>query len=48
MNNETFDIMKEDIELDAAIAETETEHTSDNQLIDAMEALSQLRSKYFG
>jgi len=48
MSIETFDSMLEDRELDAAIAETEAEYTSDDQLIDAREALSSLKRKHFG
>ena len=45
MSIETFDSMLEDRELDAAIAEAEAEYTSDDQLIDAREALSSLKRK---
>lgn len=48
MSIETFDSMLEDRELDAAIAEAEAEYTSNNQLIDAREALSSLKRKHFG
>jgi len=48
MNIETFDAMLEDRELDAAIAGAEAEYTSDNQLVDAREALSKLKRKHFG
>jgi prevent-host-death family protein len=48
MSIETFDSMLEDRELDAAIAEAEAEYTSDDQLIDAREALSSLKRKHFG
>jgi len=48
MSIETFDSMLEDRELDAAIAEAEDEYTSDDQLIDAREALSSLKRKHFG
>ncbi|HBV96329.1 MAG: prevent-host-death protein [Peptococcaceae bacterium BICA1-7] len=48
MSIETFDSMLEDRELDAAIAEAEAEYTSDNQLVDAREALSSLKRKHFG
>jgi prevent-host-death family protein len=48
MSIETFDAMLEDRELDAAIAEAEAEYTSDNQLVDAREALSKLKRKHFG
>lgn len=48
MSIETFDSMLEDRELDAAIAEAEAEYTSDDQLIDAREALSILKRKHFG
>lgn len=48
MSIETFDAMLEDRELDAAIAEAEAEYTSENQLIDAREALSKLKRKHFG
>ena len=47
MSIETFDAMLENRELDAAIAEAEAEYTSDNQLIDAREALSNLKRKHF-
>lgn len=48
MSIETFDAMLEDRELDAAIAEAEAEYTSDNQLVNAREALSKLKRKHFG
>lgn len=48
MSIETFDSMLEDRELDAAIAEAEAEYTSEDQLIDAREALSSLKRKHFG
>lgn len=48
MSIETFDAMLKDRELDAAIAEAEAEYTSDNQLVDAREALSKLKRKHFG
>lgn len=48
MSIETFDSMLEDRELDAAIAEAEAEYTSDDQLVDAREALSSLKRKHFG
>ncbi|EMS72096.1 type II toxin-antitoxin system Phd/YefM family antitoxin [Ruminiclostridium cellobioparum] len=48
MSIETFDSMLEDRELDTAIAEAEAEYTSDDQLIDAREALSSLKRKQFG
>ena len=48
MSIETFDSMLEDRELDTAIAEAEAEYTSDDQLIDAREALSSLKRKHFG
>jgi len=48
MSIETFDAMLEDRELDAAIAEAEAGYTSDNQLVDAREALSKLKRKHFG
>lgn len=48
MSIETFDAMLEDRELDVAIAEAEAEYTSDNQLVDAREALSKLKRKHFG
>ncbi len=48
MSIETFDAMLEDRELDMAIAEAEAEYTSDNQLVDAREALSKLKRKHFG
>lgn len=47
MSIETFDAMLEDRELDVAIAEAEAEYISDNQLIDAREALSKLKRKHF-
>ncbi len=37
-----------DDELDIAITEVEAEYTSENQFIEAREALSQLKSKHFG
>lgn len=40
--------LSEDNGLDIAITEAEAEYASDNQLIDAREALSQLKSKHFG
>lgn len=48
MSIETFDSMLQDRELDAAIAEAEAEYTSDDQLIDARQALSSLKRKHFG
>ena len=48
MSIETFEAMLENRELDAAIAEAETEYTSDNQLVDARAALSGLKRKHFG
>ena len=48
MSIETFDSMLKNSELDAAIAEAEAEYTSDDQLIDAREALSSLKRKHFG
>ncbi len=36
-----------DNEIDAAITEAEAEYTTDNQLIDAREALSDLKKKHF-
>lgn len=48
MSIETFDSMLAERELDAAIAEAEAEYTSDNQLMDAREALSELKRKHFG
>ncbi len=45
---ETFDSMLAERELDAAIAEAEAEYTFDNQLIDAREALTELKRKHFG
>jgi prevent-host-death family protein len=47
MSIETFDSMLVDRELDAAIAEAEAEYASDNQLIDAREALLSLKRKRF-
>lgn len=47
MSIETFDSLLEDRELDAAIAAAEAEYTSDDQLIDAREALSNLKRKHF-
>ncbi|MFZ3171147.1 MAG: hypothetical protein WA118_04095 [Carboxydocellales bacterium] len=46
MSNEPFEIIK--VELDAAITEAEEEYSSDNQLMDAREALSDLKKKHFG
>lgn len=40
--------MPEDDKLDEAITVAEAEYASDDQLIDAREALPQLKSKYFG
>jgi len=37
-----------DRQLDAAIAEAEAEYTSDDQFVDAREALSKLKKKHFG
>ena len=37
-----------DNEIDTAIAEAEAEYVSEEQLIDAREALSDLKKKYFG
>ncbi len=48
MSIETFDSMLKERELDAAIAEAEAEYTSDDQLIDAREALSSLKRKHVG
>ena len=48
MSIETFDSMLADRELDVAIAEAEAEYTSNDQLIDAREALSSLKRKHFG
>ncbi|NYB72856.1 type II toxin-antitoxin system Phd/YefM family antitoxin [Sedimentibacter hydroxybenzoicus DSM 7310] len=48
MSIETFDSILEDRELDMAIAEAEAEYTSDEQLVDAREALSKLKRKHFG
>ncbi len=36
-----------DDNLDIAITEAEAEYTSDNELLDAREALSDLKKKYF-
>lgn len=48
MSIETFHSMLEVRELDAIIAEAEAEYTSDDQLIDARDALSSLKRKHFG
>ncbi|MDR1069705.1 MAG: type II toxin-antitoxin system Phd/YefM family antitoxin [Gracilibacteraceae bacterium] len=48
MSIETFDSMMEDRELDAAIAEAETEYTSGGHFTDAREALAGLKRKHFG
>lgn len=48
MSIETFESMLQDRELDAAIAEAEAEYTSDDQLVDAREALLSLKRKHFG
>jgi prevent-host-death family protein len=48
MSIETYEAMLEERELDAAIAEAETEYSSDGQLFDAREALSTLRRRHFG
>ncbi|MEL1136591.1 type II toxin-antitoxin system Phd/YefM family antitoxin [Desulfitobacterium sp. THU1] len=47
MSIETFDSMLGSCELDAAIAEAEAEYTTDDQLIDARDALSNLKRKHF-
>ena len=48
MNKSNFEIIKENHEIDAAITEAEAEYTNDNQLLDAREALSDLKKKHFG
>jgi len=48
MSIETFDAMLQNREPDAAIAEAEAGYTSDNQLVDAREALSKIKAKHFG
>lgn len=48
MSIETYEAILEERELDAAIAEAEAEYVSDNQLMDAREALSTLRRRHLG
>jgi PHD/YefM family antitoxin component YafN of YafNO toxin-antitoxin module len=45
---ETYEQMLEVNALDKSIAEAEAEYESGNELLDAKEALSTLRRKYFG
>ena len=44
---DALNTIPEEYELNLAITESETEYISDKQLIDAREALSQLRKKHF-
>ena len=48
MSIETYEQMLEVIEIDAAIAEAESEYKCVDDLIDAREALDSLRRKHFG
>lgn len=48
MSIETYEMMVEISETDAAIAEAEAELKQDGQLFDAREALAALRRKHFG
>ena len=48
MSIETYEMMVETAETDAAIAEAEAEFEHDGQLFDACEALAALRRKHFG
>lgn len=48
MSIETYEMMVETAETDAAIAEAEAEFEQDGQLLDAREALTALRRKHFG
>jgi len=48
MSIETYEQMLEVNEMDAAIAEAESEYMNENSLLDAREALDSLRRKYLG
>ena len=48
MSIETYEEMIEAARTDAATIESEQEYASDGVLLDAREALSSLRRKYFG
>jgi len=48
MSIETYENMLNDLEVDVAIEEAETEYTLNGKLINAREALSSLRRKHFG
>ena len=48
MSMETYDAMIEDAEIDAAIALAEKEFSETGTLLDAREALKELRRKHFG
>lgn len=48
MSIETYEEMIETARTDAAISEAEQEYATDGVLLDAGEALSSLRRKYFG
>jgi len=48
MSIETYEAILEERELDAAIAEAETDYTSDSRLLDAKESLSALKRRHFG
>lgn len=47
MSIETFDSMLQDREVDVTIAEAEAGFTSDDQLVDARDALLKLKRKHF-
>jgi len=46
MSIETYEAMLEERELDAAIAEAETDYESDSRLLDAKEGLSALKRRF--
>ena len=48
MSIETYEAILEERELDAAIAEAETDYTSESRLLDAKESLSALKRRHFG
>lgn len=48
MSMETYEAMLDDREIDSAIAEAEAELADGGELLDAREALSQLRRRHFG
>ena len=48
MSVETYEAMLDDQELDTQIAKAEAQYLLDGKLIDAKEALSNLRRKHFG